>query len=99
MRKLYGVYMLFEMILLRRDKLLWPGIKIWLIMVSPSDTIENLYPLTCFSEIIRTKLRLHRCRVRMKMDDIERVRDARADHNLDDVQRFPPPWDLRAAAS
>jgi len=45
-------------------------------------------------EITRTKLRLHRCRLRMKMDDIARVRDARADHNLDDVQRFPPPWEM-----
>ena len=50
--------------------------------------------LKSFPEIIRTKLRLHRCRTRMKMDDLARVRDARADHNLDDVQRFPPPWEI-----
>jgi len=50
-------------------------------------------------EITRTKLRLHRCRERMKMDGISRLRDARADHNLDDVQRFPPPWELGAVAA
>jgi serine/threonine-protein kinase ULK/ATG1 len=62
--------------------------------------MPNAYrPLTSPPEITRTKLRLHRCRLRMKMDDLARVRDARADHNLDDVQRFPPPWELAAVAS
>jgi serine/threonine-protein kinase ULK2 len=55
---------------------------------------SNTFFTDSVAEVTRTKLRLHRCRLRMKMDDISRVRDARADHNLDDVQRFPPPWDL-----
>ena len=43
--------------------------------------------------IKRTKLRLVRCRVRMNMNDRDRLRDARADKNLDDVDRIPPPWE------
>ena len=46
--------------------------------------------------IKRTKLRLVRCRVRMNMTDRERMRDARADKNLDDVPRIPAPWDAEA---
>lgn len=44
--------------------------------------------------IKRTKLRLLRCRVRMGMNDKDRLRDARLDKNLDDVQRDPPPWEI-----
>lgn len=44
--------------------------------------------------IKRTKLRLVRCRVRMGMSDRDRLRDARLDKNLDDVQRDPPPWEV-----
>lgn len=44
--------------------------------------------------IKRTKLRLVRCRVRMGMNDRDRLRDARLDKNLDDVQRDPPPWEV-----
>ena len=44
--------------------------------------------------IKRTKLRLVRCRVRMGMNDRDRLQDARADHNLDDVPRFPAPWEI-----
>ncbi|KAI1792820.1 kinase-like protein [Ganoderma leucocontextum] len=47
--------------------------------------------------IKRTKLRLVRCRVRMGMSDRERVKDARRDDNLTDVQRIPAPWDLATA--
>ena len=43
--------------------------------------------------IKRTKLRLVRCKVRMGMNDRDRLRDARADKNLDDVDRIPPPWE------
>lgn len=44
--------------------------------------------------IKRTKLRLVRCRVRMGMTDRERLKDARLDKNLDDVQHDPAPWDV-----
>ncbi|KAK7683630.1 hypothetical protein QCA50_013468 [Cerrena zonata] len=44
--------------------------------------------------IKRTKLRLIRCRVRMGMNERDRLRDARLDKNLDDVPRDPPPWDM-----
>ena len=44
--------------------------------------------------IKRTKLRLVRCRVRMGMNDRDRLKDARLDKNLDDVQRDPPPWEV-----
>lgn len=30
----------------------------------------------------------------MGMNDRDRLRDARLDKNLDDVQREPPPWEL-----
>ena len=67
----------------------------------------NLYdPFSCSSSpkldasvsvgIKRTKLRLVRCRVRMGMNDKDRLRDARADKNLDDVDRIPPPWEPQA---
>jgi len=46
--------------------------------------------------IKRTKLRLVRCRARMEMPTRERLRDARADKNLDDVARIPAPWDAEA---
>lgn len=46
--------------------------------------------------IKRTKLRLVRCRARMEMPTRERLRDARADKNLDDVPRIPAPWDAEA---
>ena len=46
--------------------------------------------------IKRTKLRLVRCRARMDMPMRERLRDARADKNLDDVARIPAPWDAEA---
>ena len=46
------------------------------------------------SGIKRTKLRLVRCRVRMGMTDRERLKDARRDDNLTDVQRIPAPWDV-----
>ena len=49
-----------------------------------------------FAGIKRTKLRLVRCRVRMGMNDRDRLRDARADKNLDDVDRIPPPWEPQA---
>jgi serine/threonine-protein kinase ULK/ATG1 len=31
----------------------------------------------------------------MAMGDRERVMDARADQNLVDVARYPPPWEVR----
>lgn len=50
--------------------------------------------LFCVSGIKRTKLRLVRCRIRMGMTDRERLKDARLDKNLDDVQHDPAPWDV-----
>ncbi|KAF9781249.1 other/ULK/ULK protein kinase [Thelephora terrestris] len=47
--------------------------------------------------IKRTKLRLIRCKARMGMNDRDRLRDARADKNLDDVDRLPPPWEPQVA--
>ena len=52
-----------------------------------------------FLGIKRTKLRLVRCRVRMGMNDRDRLRDARADKNLDDIERIPPPWEPAGAPS
>lgn len=52
---------------------------------------ETIIPLT---GIKRTKLRLLRCRVRMGMTDRDRLKDARLDKNLDDVQHDPAPWDV-----
>lgn len=46
------------------------------------------------SGITRTKLRLVRCRNRMNMDQRDRLKDARADLNLDDVSRSPNPWEI-----
>ncbi|KAL1729588.1 kinase-like domain-containing protein [Schizophyllum commune] len=43
--------------------------------------------------IKRTKLRLVRCRARMKMNDRDRMNDVRADENLSDAPRVPAPWD------
>ena len=45
--------------------------------------------------ITRTKLRHHRCKERAAMPDPARRKDAQSDQNLDDVNRFPPPWDLQ----
>ena len=33
----------------------------------------------------------------MGMSDRERVKDARMDHNLVDVQRIPAPWDVNGS--
>ena len=44
--------------------------------------------------IKRTKLRLVRCKERMGMRREERMRDVKADRNLDDVVRTPAPWDV-----
>ena|SRR6201996_3667212 len=61
-------------------------------LISPSSMVY----VDITSAITRTKLRLHRCRTRMTMSDTDRIKDARADYNLDDVQRFPPPWEMTA---
>lgn len=45
--------------------------------------------------ITRTKLRYHRCQARAMMPEGARRKDAQADQNLDDVNRFPPPWELQ----
>jgi len=45
--------------------------------------------------IKRTKLRLLRCQARKAMNDRDRLSDARADQNLVDVARYPPPWELQ----
>jgi len=53
-------------------------------------------PIGSGTGIKRIKLRLVRCRARMEMPMRERLRDARADKNLDDVARIPAPWDAEA---
>ena len=63
----------------------WPSFAFWSGTVSLTLSILG---------IKRTKLRLVRCRVRMGMTDRERLKDARRDDNLTDVQRIPAPWDL-----
>jgi serine/threonine-protein kinase ULK/ATG1 len=57
---------------------------------------DNLAKILMGIGIKRTKLRLVRCRARMEMPTRERLRDARADKNLDDVARIPAPWDAEA---
>jgi serine/threonine-protein kinase ULK/ATG1 len=47
---------------------------------------------------MRTKLRLSRPQDRSHMNDRDRLKDARADQNLDDVPRFPAPWEAKAGA-
>jgi len=49
--------------------------------------------------ITRTKLRLVRCQARMTMNDRDRLKDARADQNLDDVVRHPLPWEAAGPPS
>lgn len=53
-------------------------------------------PLSGITGIKRTKLRLIRCRARKTMNNRDRLKDARADKNLDDVPRIPAPWDAEA---
>ncbi|KAH7883091.1 kinase-like protein [Phlebopus sp. FC_14] len=65
------------------------------------DDLQNNNPfmeedrITIATWITRTKLRLVRCRARMRMNDKDRIKDALADQNLVDA-RYPPPWDLQA---
>lgn len=65
-----------------------------------SYSVMIIWPIFSFGilrkGIKRTKLRLVRCRARMDMPTRERLRDARADKNLDDVARIPAPWDAEA---
>lgn len=56
----------------------------------------SLIDNTCAVGIKRTKLRLIRCRARKNMNNRDRLKDARADKNLDDVPRIPAPWDTEA---
>lgn len=75
---------------------------LWCLYALQDDLLQRDNPFmdedreTISTWIKRTKLRLVRCRVRMNMTDRERMRDARADKNLDDVPRIPAPWDAEA---
>jgi len=78
---------------------------LWCLYALQDDLLQEDNPFlqedlaTIATWIKRTKLRLVRCRVRMGMNDRDRLRDARADKNLDDVDRIPPPWEPQAAQS
>ncbi|OSX57354.1 hypothetical protein POSPLADRAFT_1067833 [Postia placenta MAD-698-R-SB12] len=73
---------------------------LWCLYALQDDLLQKDNPFTeedratISTWIKRTKLRLVRCRVRMGMSDRDRLKDARLDKNLDDVQRDPPPWEV-----
>ncbi|KAI0265342.1 kinase-like protein [Gloeopeniophorella convolvens] len=75
---------------------------LWCLYALQDDLLQKGNPFmeedreTIATWIKRTKLRLVRCRARMEMPTRERLRDARADKNLDDVARIPAPWDAAA---
>ncbi|CCA75829.1 hypothetical protein PIIN_09817 [Serendipita indica DSM 11827] len=66
---------------------------------APSNAYMEEDRSTIDTWITRTKLRHHRCKERAAMPDPARRKDAQADQNLDDVNRFPPPWDLQPLPS
>ncbi|KAI0708695.1 kinase-like protein [Earliella scabrosa] len=76
---------------------------LWCLYALRDDLLQKDNPFldedrnTISTWIKRTKLRLVRCRARMGMSDRERVKDARMDHNLVDVQRIPAPWDVNGS--
>lgn len=73
---------------------------LWCLYALQDDLLQTDNPFmeedrtTIQTWIKRTKLRLVRCRVRMGMNDRERLKDARMDKNLDDVMHDPAPWDI-----
>ncbi|GBE83400.1 kinase-like domain-containing protein [Sparassis latifolia] len=73
---------------------------LWCLYALQDDLLQKDNPFmdedreTICTWIKRTKLRLVRCRVRMGMNDRDRLKDARLDKNLDDVHRDPAPWDV-----
>ncbi|KAN0114315.1 Protein kinase-like domain containing protein [Russula decolorans] len=75
---------------------------LWCLYALQDDLLQKGNPFmeedreTIATWIKRTKLRLVRCRARMEMPTRERLRDAHADKNLDDVVRIPAPWDAEA---
>ncbi|TFY79857.1 hypothetical protein EWM64_g4154 [Hericium alpestre] len=77
---------------------------LWCLYALQDDLLQKGNPFmeedreTIATWIKRTKLRLVRCRARMGMPNRERLRDARADKNLDDVPRIPAPWDAEGMA-
>lgn len=76
---------------------------LWCLYALQDDLLQEDNPFlqedraTIATWIKRTKLRLVRCRARTGMTDRDRLRDARADKNLDDVDRIPPPWEPQVA--
>ncbi|KAF7319635.1 Other ulk ulk protein kinase [Mycena chlorophos] len=74
---------------------------LWCLYALQDDLLQTGNPFmdedrtTIDTWIKRTKLRLHRCRVRMAMSDKDRMSDVRADNNLADVARVPAPWDAK----
>ncbi|KAI0318208.1 kinase-like protein [Amylostereum chailletii] len=75
---------------------------LWCLYALQDDLLQKGNPFmdedreTISTWIKRTKLRLVRCRARMNMNVRDRLKDARADKNLDDVARIPAPWDAEA---
>ncbi|KAF7329579.1 Other ulk ulk protein kinase [Mycena kentingensis (nom. inval.)] len=74
---------------------------LWCLYALQDDLLQTGNPFmdedrtTIDTWIKRTKLRLHRCKARMAMSDKDRLNDVRADNNLADVARIPPPWDAK----
>ncbi|CAK5278630.1 unnamed protein product [Mycena citricolor] len=74
---------------------------LWCLYALQDDLLQTGNPFmeedrtTIDTWIKRTKLRLLRCRHRMKLTHQERLSDARADNNLADVPRIPAPWDVK----
>ncbi|EMD36891.1 hypothetical protein CERSUDRAFT_51641, partial [Gelatoporia subvermispora B] len=72
---------------------------LWCLYALQDDLLQQDNPYvdedrsTISTWIKRTKLRLVRCRIRMGMNDRDRVKDAQLDTNLTDIQREPPPWE------
>ncbi|TFK69876.1 Pkinase-domain-containing protein [Pluteus cervinus] len=72
---------------------------LWCLYALQDDLLQTGNPYmdedreTIATWIKRTKLRLVRCRARKVMNDRDRLKDARADQNLADVVRIPPPWE------
>jgi hypothetical protein len=93
-----GVCTRYKTTCCKQGTLLWRKIVQRLQPVRISSSIHTLIlliPGALGVGIKRTKLRLLRCRARMAMNDRDRLTDARADHNLVDVARYPPPWEVQ----
>jgi len=73
---------------------------LWCLSALQDDIMQTGNPFqeedkaTIANWITRTKLRLVRCRARRAMNEGDRLKDALADQNLDEV-RYPPPVEAK----